>query len=61
MPQPDDNLDFSHKEERPHTIEAPHSAPIPASLQDWLVSILRRLQSIQAPTNSEESENDHEK
>ena len=61
MPKPDDNLDFSHKEERPHTIEEPHSAPIPASLQDWLVSILRRLLSIKASTNSEESENDNEK
>ena len=56
MPQPDDNLDFSHKEERSHTIEKPHATPIPASLQDWLVSILRRLLSIKAPTSSEEND-----
>ena len=61
MPKPDDNLDFSHKEERSHTIEEPHSAPIPTSLQDWLVNILRRLLSIKTPTSSEESENNNEK
>jgi hypothetical protein len=61
MPKPTDNLDFSQKEERSHTIEAPHSTPIPVSLQDWLVRILRRLLPTKAPTNSEESENDSEK
>jgi hypothetical protein len=61
MPKPNDNLDFSHKAERSHTIEEPHSALIPTSLQDWLVRILRRLLSIKAPTSSEESENDNKK
>jgi len=54
MPQPDDNLDFSHKDERSHTIEKPHSAPMPVTLQEWLVSILRRLLPSKAPTSSEE-------
>lgn len=61
MPQPDDNLDFSHKDERSHTIEEPHSAPIPVSLQDWLVQILRRLLPTKAPTSSEEHKNDNQK
>jgi hypothetical protein len=61
MPKPADNLDFSHKEERSHTIEKPRSAPIPASLQDWLVRILRRLLPAQAPTMPEENQNDNEK
>ena len=57
MPQPDDNLDFSHKQKRSHTIEKPHSAPMPATLQEWLVSIWRRLLSTQAPlTSFEENE-----
>ena len=57
MPQPNDNLDFSHKQKRPHTIEKPHSAPMPATLQEWLVSIWRRLLSTQAPlTSFEENE-----
>ena len=57
MPQPDDNLDFSHKQKRSHTINKPHSAPMPATLQEWLVSIWRRLLSTTAPpTSSEENE-----
>jgi len=57
MPQPDDNLDFSHKQKRSHTIKKPHSAPMPATLQEWLVSIWRRLLSTQAPlTSFEENE-----
>ena len=57
MPQPDDNLDFPHKQKRSHTIEKPHSAPMPATLQEWLVSIWRRLLSTQAPlTSFEENE-----
>ena len=57
MPQPDDNLDFPHKQKRSHTIEKPHSAPMPATLQEWLVSIWRRLLSTdELPTNSEENE-----
>ena len=57
MPQPDDNLDFPHKQKRSHTIEKPHSAPMPATLQEWLVSIWRRLLSTdEPPTNSEENE-----
>ena len=56
MPQPDDSLDFSHKQKRSHTIEKPHSAPIPVSLLEWLAQILRRLQSIKAQANSEENE-----
>jgi hypothetical protein len=60
MPQPDDRLDFSQKQVRPHTIEEPHSTPIPASLLDWLVSILSRLRSTQAPASSEENQNDNE-
>jgi hypothetical protein len=57
MPQPDDNLDFSKKEKRSRTIEKPHSAPMPVNLQEWLVSIWRRLISTKAPlTNSEENE-----
>ena len=56
MPEPDDNLDFSHKQKRSHTIEKPHSAPIPVSLLEWLAQILRRLQSIKAQANSEENE-----
>ena len=61
MPQPDDNLDFSHKDERPHTIEEPHSAPIPVSLQNWLVRILRRLLSIKPLTSSEEKKEEDKK
>lgn len=57
MPKPDNNLDFSHKDERSHTIEKPHP-PIPVSLQDWLASILRRLLATKAPTSSEEHEED---
>ena len=57
MPQPDDNLDFPHKQKRSHTIEKPHSAPMPVTLQEWLVSIWRRLLSTQAPlTSFEENE-----
>ena len=57
MPQPDDNLDFSKKEKRSRTIEKPHSAPMPVTLQEWLVSIWRRLLSTTAPpTSSEENE-----
>ena len=57
MPQPNDNLDFSHKQKRSHTIEKPHSAPMPTTLQEWLVSIWRRLLSTQAPlTSFEENE-----
>ncbi len=56
MPKPDDNLDFSHKKKRSHTIEKPHSAPMPATLQEWLVSIWRRLLSTNAPMSSEENE-----
>ena len=57
MPEPDDGLDFSHKQKRSHTIEKPHSAPMPVTLQEWLVSIWRRLLSTQAPlTSFEENE-----
>ena len=57
MPEPDDGLDFSHKQKRSHTIEKPHSAPMPATLQEWLVSIWRRLVSTKTPTaSSEENE-----
>ena len=56
MPQPDDGLDFSHKQERSHTIEKPHSAPMPVTLQEWPVNILRRLLHTKAPTSSEENE-----
>ena len=56
MPQPDDNLDFSHKQKRSHTIEKPHSTPMPVTLQEWLVSIWRRLASTKTPTSSEENE-----
>ncbi len=56
MPEPEDDLDFSHKQKRSHTIEKPHSAPMPVSLLDWLIQILRRLRSTKAPlTNSEEN------
>lgn len=61
MPQPDDNLDFSHKDERSRTITKPQSEPIPFSLQDWLVQILRRLLSTKAPASSEESEEEDKK
>ncbi len=61
MPKPADNLDFSHKEERSHTIEKPRSASIPVSLQDWLVRVLRRLLSTKAPTSSEENEKHEDK
>lgn len=43
MPEPDDRLDFSHKEERAHTIEKPHSAPMPFLLLEWLTRVLQRL------------------
>jgi hypothetical protein len=56
MPKPSDNLDFSHKQKRSHTIEKPHSAPMPVTLQEWLVSIWLRLLSTKAPTSSEEDE-----
>ncbi len=56
MPEPDDSLDFSHKDERSHTIEKPHPAQIPTSLLDWLVNILRRLKNSKTPTNPEENE-----
>ena len=56
MPQPDDGLDFSHKQKRSHTIEKPHSAPMPVTLQEWLVIIWRRLLSTKAPASSEENE-----
>ena len=57
MPEPDDSLDFSHKQKRSHTIEKPHTAPMPVTLQEWLVSIWRRLLSTKAPgTSSEENE-----
>ena len=56
MPQPDDNLDFSHKQKRSHTIEKSHSAPMPVTLQEWLVRIWRRLLSTKAPASSEENE-----
>ena len=56
MPEPDDGLDFSHKQKRSHTIEKPHSAPMPVTLQEWLVSIWRRLLSTKAPASSEENE-----
>ena len=62
MPQPDDNLDFSHKQKRSHTIEKPHSAPMPVTLQEWLVSIWRRLLSTKASlTSSEENEVEKDK
>jgi len=62
MPQPDNNLDFSHKQKRPHTIEKPHSAPMPATLQEWLVSIWRRLLSTKSPlTSSKENEVEKDK
>ena len=61
MPKPDDNLDFSHKKKRSHTIEKPHSAPMPVSLQEWLVNIWRRLVSTKVPTSSEENEEVEEK
>jgi hypothetical protein len=56
MPQPDDSLDFSHKDKRSHTIEKPQPEPIPFLLQEWLVQILRRLVPTKAPTSSEENE-----
>jgi len=56
MPQPDDGLDFSHKQKRSYTIEKPHSAPMPTTLQEWLVSIWRRLLSTKTPASSEENE-----
>ena len=56
MPEPDDGLDFSHKQKRSLTIEKPHSAPMPVTLQEWLVSIWRRLLSTKASTSSEENE-----
>jgi hypothetical protein len=56
MPQPDDNLDFSHKDEQPHTIEESQPEPLPFSLQNWLVHILRRMLSPKAPTSVEENE-----
>ena len=56
MPKPDNNLDFSHKKKRSHTIEKPHSAPMPATLREWLVSIWSRLLSTKVPTSSEENE-----
>ena len=58
MSKPDDNLDFSHKDERSHTIKKPHSAPIPVSLQDWLVSILRRLSNKTPPGSDENGDED---
>ena len=62
MPEPDDGLDFSHKQKRSHTIEKPHSAPMPVTLQEWLVNIWRRLLSTKAPpTRSEENENEDKK
>ena len=62
MPQPDDSLDFSHKQKRSHTIEKPHSAPMPVTLQEWLVNIWRRLLSTKAPpTSSEENEDEDKK
>ena len=62
MPKPDDNLDFSHKQKRSHTIEKPHSAPMPVTLQEWLVNIWRRLLSTKAPpTSSEENEDEDKK
>ena len=62
MPEPEDDLDFSHKQKRSHTIEKPHSAPMPVTLQEWLVNIWRRLLSTKAPpTSSEENEDEDKK
>ncbi len=62
MPEPDDGLDFSHKQKRSHTIEKPHSAPMPVTLQEWLVNIWRRMLSTKAPpTSSEENEDEDKK
>ena len=61
MPQPDDNLDFSHKQKRSHTIEKPHSAPMPATLQEWLINIWRRMLSTKAPPTSFKENEDEDK
>ena len=61
MSKPDDNLDFSQNDERSHTIEEPHSTPLPTSLRDWLVSILRRLLSIEKQASSEENKEEDPK
>jgi hypothetical protein len=61
MPEPEDDLDFSHKQKRSHTIEKPHSAPMPASLLDWLIQILRRLRYTKAPLTSSEENNVEDK
>ena len=61
MPEPDDGLDFSHKQKRSHTIEKPHSAPMPVTLQEWLVNIWRRMLSTKAPSTSSEENEDEDK
>jgi len=61
MPQPDDNLDFSHKQKRSHTIEKPHSAPMPVTLQEWLISVWQRLLSTKAPLTSSEENKEKDK
>jgi hypothetical protein len=60
MPKPDDNLDFSHKRKRSLTIEEPHSAPMPVTLQKWLVNIWQRLVSAKASASSEENEEEED-
>jgi hypothetical protein len=60
MSKPSDNLDFSHKQKRSHTIEKPHPAPMPVTLQEWLVRILQRLMSVKAPAIPEENKEKEE-
>lgn len=50
----EDNLNFSKKGKRSHTIETPHSSPIPLALQEWLIGILRRMAAKAAPETKEE-------
>lgn len=49
MTKPNDGLDFSHKNERIHTIGKPHSAIVPLPLLDWLARILGRRQAAAVP------------
>lgn len=52
MQKEEDLLNFSKKGERSHTMEAPHSTPIPLPLQDWLMGILRRMAASAAPVEN---------
>jgi hypothetical protein len=56
MKKPDRSLDFSHKNERTHTIEEPHSGLVPFPLLDWLARILGRRQAAAVPVEETEEE-----